>query len=381
MQGRVRNRALGRPESRGGPGWALALAALTIAGCGAEPGPVRRTIGEPRELSGPGAETEFGVDDAERFRLVRPGPAPTAARSGPTWDTPEGWREEPGSSMRLASFVVAGDPRAECSLVELPGDAGGLAANVDRWRGQMGLGAMESAELDGLPRAPLFDDQAVLVDFEGTYSGMSGDAGGEGFRMIGLLAVGPRQSRFLKMVGPSDVVGAERERFLDLAASFRTGGDAAPGGGAVAGGSERGGGFAWQTPEGWVRGGERQMRAVTFAVGPDTECYVTVLGGDGGGVVANIDRWRRQMGADPLSEAEYDALPRIPMLGAEALYVEIEGSFSGMGADDNPDAMMLGTVCPLGGRSVFVKMIGAREVVADQRDAFLAFCASLEEVR
>src|SRR5688572_18937213 len=68
------------------------------------------------------------------------------ASSSLRWITPAGWSELPTSAMRVANFRVGDDERAECYLTLLGGDGGGLAANVNRWRAQMGLGALSADE-------------------------------------------------------------------------------------------------------------------------------------------------------------------------------------------------------------------------------------------
>jgi hypothetical protein len=55
-----------------------------------------------------------------------------------SWKVPEGWVEQPGNSMRLASFHLASDPKEiDVSIVSLGGMAGGLEANLKRWMGQI----------------------------------------------------------------------------------------------------------------------------------------------------------------------------------------------------------------------------------------------------
>ncbi|HLU40356.1 MAG TPA: hypothetical protein VK081_13305, partial [Planctomycetota bacterium] len=51
-------------------------------------------------------------------------------------ELPTGWTRMAPSAMRLVNLRVAGDPRAECYLTSLPGAAGGLLDNVNRWRSQ-----------------------------------------------------------------------------------------------------------------------------------------------------------------------------------------------------------------------------------------------------
>ena len=96
-------------------------------------------------------------------------------------------------------------------------------------------------------------------------------------------------------------------------------------------GAEAAGGapLAWTVPAGWTQGPDRPMRLVTFACTPEggaaaaqpgspegsVECYVAELGGMGGGVAANFNRWRGQLGQPPLKDADIAALPRITVLG------------------------------------------------------------------
>ena len=108
------------------------------------------------------------------------------------------------------------------------------------------------------------------------------------------------------------------------------------------------------------------------------ECYVTILGNQGGGLEPNLDRWRREMGQPGLTQSEVAALERIPLLGTEGVLLELDGSFSGMGGVAIDDAALLGVVCLLQESSVFVKMIGPRAAVRSAREDFLTFCRSLE---
>ena len=65
------------------------------------------------------------------------------------WVKPESWIEFEGSSMRLASFHVPYSyGLGELSLFVLDGDGGGLIANVNRWRGQIGLPTQTLIEIN-----------------------------------------------------------------------------------------------------------------------------------------------------------------------------------------------------------------------------------------
>lgn len=120
--------------------------------------------------------------------------------------------------------------------------------------------------------------------------------------------------------------------------------------------------------EGWTEVAPTPTRLVNFQAGaPTNECYVTILAGDGGGPLDNVNRWRGQVGLPPVTSAEVGGMPRIPMLGGEALLIEAMGA----------EKAILGTVSLLPGRAVFVKMTGPPDLVAQEKTRFVAFCGSL----
>jgi len=68
--------------------------------------------------------------------------AEAAGFDAPKWaKLPAGWSVGPENSMRKATWIVSGPKgsTAEIAVTVFPGSVGGLAANVNRWRGQVGL--------------------------------------------------------------------------------------------------------------------------------------------------------------------------------------------------------------------------------------------------
>lgn len=90
-----------------------------------------------------------------RVRVPKEAPAgmaggasfPKAPNRGLRWTTPKGWVEKPGDGMRAATLIPPGRGRIEVTVIALPGDVGGELANVNRWRGQLGLPPMEEGAL------------------------------------------------------------------------------------------------------------------------------------------------------------------------------------------------------------------------------------------
>jgi hypothetical protein len=384
----------------------LALSFGLLAACGKRPERIpsggdastasRTGVGVRSNPSSTGQDAPSPHGSVDPRNLSSPHGAASDATSPFAWTCPPGWTELPTTTMRLANFRPGGDPHAECYMTLLGGDAGGLGANVNRWRAQLALPALDPAAIDALPKAPFLGRDGVLLEANGTWTGMSGMESSSGWGLTGLLLVEPGGSAFLKMTGPAKLVADEREHFLELAKSFHaakaTDSKPAPGAtpsgapGQIASGapsrettpateaphgSPPKDDFVWTLPEGWRRGPDKPMRAATFYAGPGEtlECYIAVFPGEAGGVLANVNRWRGQLDLPPLSESDVASLASIPMLGRNAVLVEGEGK----------GAALVGAACPGPDRSVFVKMSGPPELVKTQRAAFLAFCASLEE--
>lgn len=345
------------------------------------------------------ANAGANASQADRFGLnpstsVRPGASdanitPIAAKPLFTWDTPKGWQELPNTAMRAANFRVAGDERAECALTFLAGDGGGLAANINRWRAQMSLSPATPTDVAMLTTAPFLGRSATLVDLRGTFTGMSNGAPRPDYHLTGLLLVESTGSAFLKMTGPDEVLTKEREAFLDLASSIMPAHTAAAQKAMQPASNDSDstrpanstptpptaaarGEYAYELPAGWKNGEDKPSRAVNVVVRDGTtECYVTALNGDGGGLAANVDRWCTQLGIPALLAKDIEALPRIQLLGGEARLVQLDGT----------RASMLGALSIGPERSVFVKLNGSSATIARERENFTSFCASLRSAR
>ena len=142
--------------------------------------------------------------------------------------------------------------------------------------------------------------------------------------------------------------------------------------------------FAWRCPPGWTEVAPTSMRAANFkpAGDPHAECYLTLLGGDGGGLGANINRWRTQLALPALPPSEIDALPKAPFLGRAAVLLEATGTWKGMnGTESAPGWGITGLLLVEPGGSAFLKMTGPAKLVEAERAAFLALAKSFRAAR
>jgi len=368
----------------------VSLAALvSLAACGRD-GPVEITdVREKKDAGVPAPRSTL----EQRMRGEMPGgdphAGPAAGSTGVafTWATPTGWEPLPAAPMRTAGWAVTASPGTECTFSTLPSTGGGLLPNVNRWRKQMSMPPTDEAAVAALPtKGTMLDRPAKLVELAGTYVGMGGDKQVADAKMIGLIAELPAATAYLKLTGPAAAVDAELPRLLELAASIRAGAAAAaPGAGRPApepAAAEPPPPFQWTAPEGWKPQPRRAMRVVTFvpAAAPGAEVFVALLGGTAGGVRANLDRWRGQIGTAPLTDAEFGALPRAKVLGGTAVFVAVEGAYAGMsGGSGASGSMLLGMALERATDMVFVKMTGPAAEVRGEQDRFRAFCESFRE--
>jgi hypothetical protein len=111
--------------------------------------------------------------------------------------------------MRAASFVLPkGNGTAEATVVALPGDVGGELANVNRWRGQISLPAIDEAALAAArTKVKTGAGEALLFDFSGAKPPK---------RLIAAMLRLDGTTWFFKLSGDSAAVSAQRKAFLDM---------------------------------------------------------------------------------------------------------------------------------------------------------------------
>jgi hypothetical protein len=212
----------------------LSLVALGAAMTSCSDSSTPKEITGIRELTGDEKKIRVVADDAERFRLSsltggggqnQAAPAAPGASGGGelpfTWKAPDGWTLKPGMPMRDLSFTFGESGEGECYLSRLPGAGGGLTANVNRWRGQMGLPAITDAEVLALPKRVMFGLDATYVDITGAFSGMGGGAPKENYRMLGTIVASESGAVFVKMTGPAELIAANQPKFDAFCASLQ----------------------------------------------------------------------------------------------------------------------------------------------------------------
>lgn len=342
----------------------LLLGALGVSGCGDDDAP--RPLEPGRHREAPDRDVPPGA--SARDRLGLPPPAPVADV------VPTGWSAQAPGSMRLLSFRVAGTVPGDVSVSVA---SGSVPANVNRWRSQLGLAPLDEAHVADLPRTALLGGPAARVNERGTFQGMKGEPQPD-FAILGLISERGPQRLFVKFVGPATLVAAQTQAFDQFVAGLREAADE-PEAGAP---PEPPPGIDPSKlrydaiPPGWkVQPASKPFRLAELRIDGATgvEGVVSHLIGDGGGLANNLNRWRGQMGAAELTEAEIAALERLETLGGPATWIEIPGHYRGMGGEDVPDALFLGVVRLLEHDALFVRLYGPKAAVEGLREELKAF--------
>ncbi len=341
-------------------------------------------INDPSWTSPDAKFARQGADPAQRF-----GSGQVAEQHGPgdghdheaeskfTWDKPAGWVELAPAQFRDVNMQPAGDPEMQCYMTILSGSGGGLPANINRWRVQLGLAEASAEELSSLPTSNLLGGMATVIELDGSFAGMDGIAQ-PGYRLLGMILMTPQFTVTLKMTGPAAKVAAEKTRYLDFCASLRIAGqeETAPQEPSSGGGGA--GELTYAMPDGWSDAGAKSMRLINLLATPNTQCYLIMLNGEAGGLVGNMNRWLGEVGMDEIDEAGANALPTIKMLGRDSPMLEASGNYQGMGGEGAEDQTVLGVCWIDREASMFVKMVGPTSEVADQKANFISFVTSLQ---
>ena len=299
-------------------------------------------------------------DHGETPTAPTPAPGAPAATSLPSWTVPARWEVEPARAPRLASFKAGAE--ATLAVTRFPGEVGTALANINRWRQQVGLAALDAAP----PPEP-----RVVDGVEGRWI----DLRGERERMVICAVPFGGYTWFFKLRGPvAEVDDADPElaEFLD---SVRWPAAAAPPQPAPvepapvepAPAQPSAAELGWTVPDGWSQAAEAgRMRIATIRAGA-AELAITRFPGDVGGLLQNVNRWRRQIGLEPVLRVEDQPLTRLEVAGLAATRVDLEG----------PERALRVVLIPREGQTWFVKLAGEPAAVAAEEARFAAFVGSL----
>jgi hypothetical protein len=138
----------------------------------------------------------------------------SAQTSAISLKAPPHWQRQPPGPMRKASFVVqeADGAKVDISVTSFSSESGGLLANINRWRGQLGLDPVDAELLEStIQRRNLGGREFVIVDFVNEES-----AADKKQRIVGAILPASDETWFFKMTGGDAVTAAQKPAFLGV---------------------------------------------------------------------------------------------------------------------------------------------------------------------
>ncbi|MFO0880174.1 MAG: hypothetical protein U0840_22730 [Gemmataceae bacterium] len=246
------------------------------------------------------------------------------------WKVPPNWKEDRENKNRVATLRPEGIGRPEIAISRLDGKAA-LKPNVDRWRRiDLGLGPISGRALP---------------------------------RVVTTKKVGPLEVTLVDMRGP----GVERPDASRMAPP------AGMGAGPKTRPPSREKPIKYQVPAGWKEVEGSAIAAAAFSMGEGEQTarlLVTPLNGAmPGGLLANVNRWRQEVGLGALGDIDLPKLQARPITvaGVEARYLDLTG----------PGARSLVVWLETDGRTWFFKLRGPNNVVEANKDKFESFLKSV----
>ena len=133
--------------------------------------------------------------------------------------------------------------------------------------------------------------------------------------------------------------------------------------------------LTWKAPSHWVAKTGSSMRKGSYAIsgaGGEADLSIIAFPGSVGGDLANLNRWREQVGLPPVGQAEFEAsAQRLERNGLRMTVVDLAGT----GTDAK---RILGAMIPYSGATWFVKMMGPDALVAKEKTAFMTFLDTIK---
>lgn len=305
-------------------------------------------------------------------------------------DTPAGWQELPPERMRVASFQIRADGgrMAQMALIPMPGARDIEVQSINLWREEMGLEPFTQEQYNA-------EAKAIKVgDGQGSFFEMTSRAprSGEDFNRATLGAVFEREGMlwFAKLTGEGSLVAEQKESFqkylrsLEFHAGSHDSPAATPGASTERPVSANSGKIPpgstlprWNPPAGWKEKPPGPMVTAAFTAENEAgqaDVTISKLAGEGGGMVANVNRWRGQLGLAPGANAEIQkSVSILEIDGRTNAYL---ADLKGTNARTGKPARMLAAGVPRAGETWFYKLVGDEAVVEKEKDAFVKFITS-----
>ena len=130
-------------------------------------------------------------------------------------------------------------------------------------------------------------------------------------------------------------------------------------------------GISYQTPDSWTEFPPSSIRKANFTIdnaSGTAEVSITVFPGDVGGTLANINRWRQQIGLSSIDQVSLNEnISSIIISNHQGYFTKLEGNTESI----------LGGILPFHGSTWFIKMQGDILAIDEEVDTFKTFLSSI----
>jgi len=355
-----------------------AILIFALAGCNREDG--TKIYNVPKDENPPTAAAQpAAMPDATAPTPDMAAPPADAAGALPPikYQLPEGWQEKPAKDMRVASFAAAGPNGqfADVSVIPLP-IVGHDLELINMWRSRVQLPATsDPAAVDQAKSVAVGGDQGRLFEFASEQP-IQGKARQ---RLIVVMLTRGTMSWFFKITGDDELVSSQKGKFLGFLKSVSFVDDVPQpiADASAASSASDNANSIWAIPAGWQAVPPAQFLVAEFSVpgtgGGKAEVNVAAMGGNGGGLLPNVNRWRGQIGLAALSDDDLSRVTQqMDILGGTAPQVD----FTGVDARTGAPTRLVAVIVSQDGQTWFYKLMGDTRIVAQQKSAFTKFIQS-----
>ncbi|HXJ59595.1 MAG TPA: hypothetical protein VNU68_23365 [Verrucomicrobiae bacterium] len=285
-----------------------------------------------------------------------------------SWVLPADWKQKAAGQLNVATFSIsgAGGEQAEVTITPLTNLSGRDVEIVNMWRERVGLDPLSREQVETqFEPVTVAGESGRMFQIDGTTK--LGKEQNAAARIVTVVVHRPDASWFYKLAGDASLVEEQKPAFLQFLRTLRiqessetesADGSAKPS-------------FNWQMPAHWTEMPAGQMQVAKFAV-PDrgtgkAEVSVSRFPTDTGGTLANVNRWRKQLGLGEVQENELASIVSVlDPANPEARLVDLT----------HDDRRLLGAIVPRAGIYWFYKLVGDAKAVAPEREAFIQFARS-----
>jgi hypothetical protein len=285
-----------------------------------------------------------------------------------TWRALPGWKQEEAGKFLTAAYAVP--ELGLLTVSKLGGDGGGLAANVNRWRGQVSMQALPEDQVRGQSMPVTGSSREMLL-----FNLNPDDAPAEAEGIFAAVLPLGSETWYFKLTGPSAKLREKGgEVFMAFLSDIRLAGEqqAAP---PAAPATPKVPKIQVTAPEGWSESQGSSMRVASFSVkgedGATADVSVIPLPGESGSVLENVNRWRGQVQLPPLAGADDPAIG-VAMDGA-AGKLFVTHMVSAEAVLDGKKAAISTAILKAEGVTWFFKITGEATLVEANREKFENF--------